>query len=159
MARFETWFYARKEPYFSCPVSVDADHRARIRSDGYGGGSFGAPRNGGRKHEGLDFLVAVGDSVMASKSGRVTFAVYDPKGYVQYVELSHPDGRRTRYAHLSQTHVREGDWVVRGQVIGLTGKTGNAKNLQILPHLHFEIRDTKKALDPAQGLLDPSIQL
>lgn len=158
LARLEDGYYSRKEPYFGYPVSAAADGSVRLRNDDYGDGYFGASRNGGRRHEGIDFLAASGDPIYASKSGRVTHSAFE-KGYGQYIELFHPDGLYTRYAHLSQLLLREGDWVKNGQVIGLAGKSGNARNAKILPHLHFEIRDNKQALDPTKGLLDPAIQL
>ena len=45
------------------------------------------------------------------------------------------------YAHLSKVHVKKGDKVVAGQILGLSGTSGNAKGTKA-PHLHFEIRDT-----------------
>ena len=129
-----------------------------LRNDEYGKGYFGASRNGGRTHEGLDLVLSVGDPVFASKSGRVT-AVQEGKGYGKWVELRHPGGLVTRYAHLSSQEVREGQWVKAGQVIGAGGKTGNAKSPKIMPHLHFEIRDQAKPLDPSSGLLDPAISV
>lgn len=150
-------FYQTHEPYFSCPVEMQAPG-VRLRNDSYGSGHFGANRNGGRTHQGLDFLALVGDPVLAAKSGRVTFAGVD-KGYGNLIELCHPDGLCTRYAHLSALKVSRGQWVPRGTVIGNCGKTGNAENTQILPHLHFEIRNKQTALNPGTGLLDPDILL
>lgn len=127
-----------------------------LRHDASGKGHFGASRNGGRTHQGVDFLTPAGRPIFASKSGRVTAAGYD-KGYGNHIELFHPDGLRTRYAHLSTLGVREGDWVRQGQTIAVSGKTGNALSRDILPHLHFEIRDENLALNPLENRLDPSI--
>ena len=139
------------------PILTSSD-TALLRNDEYGKGYFGASRDGGRTHEGLDLILAVGDPVFASKSGRVT-QVKDVKGYGKWVEIHHPDGLFSRYAHLSTQEVREGQWVSIHQVIGAAGKTGNAKSPKIMPHLHFEIRNNTKALDPSGGLLDPSITI
>ena len=129
-----------------------------LRNDEYGKGYFGASRNGDRVHQGVDLVLAVGDPVFAAKSGRVT-VVQQEKGYGKWVEIHHPDGLVSRYAHLSAQEVREGQWVPIHQVIGAGGKTGNAQSPKIMPHLHFEIRDSAKALDPTGGLLDPSFAL
>ena len=154
---WEREFYQRSEPYFLCPVKV-ASNTARFRHDSYGGGRFGASRNGRRMHEGIDLAAAIGAPVFSSKSGRVAWAG-EGKGYGKYVELLHPDGHRTRYAHLSAIQVREGAWVVQNQIIGASGKTGNADHTRIKPHLHFEIRNKHTAVNPTSGLLDPSITI
>jgi murein DD-endopeptidase MepM/ murein hydrolase activator NlpD len=73
------------------------------------------------------------------------------------VEIHHPDGTKTRYAHLSKIQPLAGDWVSVGQLVGLCGKTGNADDSKIMPHLHFEIRKNGHAVDPSAGQLDPSI--
>lgn len=151
----ERRYFLAKEPRFASPVFVPSGS-LRIRNDGYGKGHFGASRNKGRTHEGVDLLVPVGNPVFASKSGRVLRAE-EGRGYGFYVEILHPDGLLTRYAHLSSLRVKEGQWVRRGEEIAKSGKTGNAANPHIVPHLHFEIRNAKGALDPLRGLLDPTL--
>lgn len=128
-----------------------------IRNDVFGKGRFGALRGsrGQRLHKGVDLLVRVGNPVTSSKTGRVSVAGLE-KGYGWYVELRHPDGRLTRYAHLSKVLVSRGEWVLAGQKIGQAGKSGNAHAPKIHPHLHFEIREGEKALDPVR-LMDPAI--
>lgn len=153
----ESRFFQSAEAYFAAPVPA-IDHRLFLRVDGYGKGYFGASRNGGRKHMGLDFREPLGDPVYAAKSGRVVFAG-ENNGYGNFVEILHPGGLSTRYAHLSALYVGPGDWVWRGFRIGDCGRTGNAKNPQILPHLHFEIRQKGVALNPSDGLLDPSLKV
>ncbi len=101
-------------------------------------------------------MAAVGSSIVAAKSGRVVVAGID-SGYGDYIEIQHPDGLCTRYAHLSRSMVQVGDWVKRGQLIGKSGKSGNARNARIIPHLHFEVRQGADAVNPTSGLLDPSI--
>ena len=149
--------FSLSERYFQYPVSLHS-FIAHVRRDSYGKGQFGASRNGGRKHEGVDLLSAVHMPVYAAKSGRVARAEFD-RGYGKYIELAHADGLRTRYAHLSEFCVQPGDWVGVGQVIGTTGKTGNAAHRRIQPHLHFEIRQRQTALNPSDNLMNPKIQM
>jgi len=148
----------RTEPYYHCPVPALSD-RVLIRNDAFGKGRFGASRGskGQRSHKGVDLLVKVGNPISAAKSGRVSFAGTD-KGYGWYVELQHPDGRKTRYAHLGRLAVSLGDWVGAGQGIGEAGKSGNAQDPRIRPHLHFEIREGERALDPLK-MMEPTLRV
>ncbi len=107
---------------------------------------------------GLDFRAPLGDPIYAAKSGRILYAG-DMNGYGQFVEIRHPGGLSTRYAHLSALYVSSGDWVKRGTHLGDCGKTGNAKNPHILPHVHFEIRQNGKSVNPSEGFLDPSLKI
>ncbi len=146
------------EPFFQTPLTSE-NGILTIRKDSYGKGHFGASRNGGRTHKGIDVQAPVGTPILATKSGRIARSEED-KGYGLFVEIKHPGGLWTRYAHLDRLDVRKGQWVEIGQVIGLCGKTGNAKNPHMKPHLHYEIRDSALApLDPQKGLLDPSLKL
>ena len=154
---YEQYYFDHKEPYYSCPVQTYLDN-ITLRNDSFGKGAFGVSRSGGRTHAGIDLSVSVGSPVMAAKSGRV-FIAGDDNGYGHYVEIYHPDGLITRYAHLSQIKIKEGEWVNQGQEIGLSGKTGNANQRNIIPHLHFEIRYKNQPLNPTTGLLDPKIHI
>ncbi|HXV19281.1 MAG TPA: M23 family metallopeptidase, partial [Candidatus Omnitrophota bacterium] len=149
--------YRSQEPFYVSPLERSKT-ALYLRSDSFGKGFFGASRNGGRRHKGLDFLSGIGDPVVASKSGRITFSGED-KGYGYLVEIAHPDGLITRYAHLSKLQVGMGEWVPVGRVIGLSGRSGNANDRRIRPHLHFEIRYSDSALNPGRGLLDPAIKV
>lgn len=92
-------------------------------------------RFGLRGHNGVDFAVPVGTPVMAADGGRVVGSSFDGSGYGELVKIGHEWGT-SYYAHLSEQQVRVGDEVTAGQVIGLSGNTGNSTG----PHLHFEIR-------------------
>lgn len=155
--RSEKNLFERTEPYFCNPV-LSPKAPIVVRSDAYGKGYFGATRgnNGKRRHQGLDILAAVGEPVLAAKSGRVTFTGWD-RGYGHWMEIAHPDGLVSRYAHLSEVGRQAGDWVKKGEVIGKSGKTGNARNPLIHSHLHFEIRYQSRPTDPLKHLIDPVI--
>ncbi|MDW8804358.1 peptidoglycan DD-metalloendopeptidase family protein [Streptomyces scabiei] len=86
-------------------------------------------------HTGIDFAVPVGTSIRAVGPGKVVAA--GPGGsYGNQIVIKHSDGMYSQYAHLSKVRVSVGDSVSGGQVIGLSGATGNVTG----PHLHFEIR-------------------
>jgi murein DD-endopeptidase MepM/ murein hydrolase activator NlpD len=135
------------EPYFKYPVKG----QIVIRNDSFGEGDFGAKRRGGRSHAGIDILAEEGSDVYAAKSG-VAFCGNVPTGYGKYVMILHPDGLQTMYGHLSEQTVYSGKRVRRGELIGRVGKTGNADNKFMQPHLHFEIRSRDGAVDP-RGLV------
>jgi murein DD-endopeptidase MepM/ murein hydrolase activator NlpD len=116
-------------------------------------GSFGAPRNGGRTHEGFDVDAACGTPLAAARAGTVTRSRYDPVLYGNEVIIrGWLDGRAYRYAHLRDTPlVRRGDRVRTGERIGSVGDTGNARTVGC--HLHFELRGKSgRLLDPAPFL-------
>ncbi len=109
-----------------------------------------------RLHKGTDIAMPVGQDVPAARAGRVEFAGELP-GYGLTVVVSHDAGRATRYAHLSELAVQEGDTVAEGQVIARSGATGRASG----PHLHFELLENGQPVDPAGrlGLLGSAIQI
>ncbi|NBD33442.1 MAG: peptidoglycan DD-metalloendopeptidase family protein [Cyanobacteria bacterium] len=120
------------------------------------------PIHGNRRfHTGTDFTAPEGTPVVATKSGRVVLADYT-SGYGLIVGLRHDGENESRYAHLSQIHVKPGQWVEQGTVIGRVGNTG----LSTGPHLHFEWRIRKgsrwiavnagQQLLMARANLDPS---
>lgn len=143
------FYYRQKEPFFKVPVVLRQGTRFTIRNDTMGKGHFNAPRGNvnERRHNGIDISAKVGAPVIAPKTGRVVFSGFHG-GYGQYIIIYHPEGTETRFAHLSQMYVKTGQWVKPGTVIGLVGKTGNADARAIRPHLHFEIRQNNRALDP-----------
>ncbi|HEY9811640.1 MAG TPA: M23 family metallopeptidase [Halomicronema sp.] len=89
----------------------------------------------GRMHAGIDIAAAIGTPIFAAASGVVTYAGWDDSGYGNLVEIKHPDGSITLYAHNNRILVREGQQVEVGQQISEMGSTGNSTG----PHLHFEI--------------------
>ena len=103
------------------------------------------PRSGWY-HTGIDVRSrAPSDSaVRASKAGTVQKAGWQGR-YGKTVVLAHPDGYKTRYAHLAKILVKAGDRVESLQRIGVVGRTGNATGI----HLHFEI------LTPEGRFADP----
>lgn len=98
-------------------------------------------------HSGIDFRAETGTPVRSAAPGRVVTAEYNG-GYGNMVEVEHGNGVSTRYAHLSQIGVSEGQTVSAGQVLGRVGSTGRSTG----PHLHYETRIEGDAVDPIRFL-------
>jgi len=94
-------------------------------------------------HEGLDFAAPSGTPILAAAGGVVRTAARH-SGFGNLIEIDHGDGLLTRYAHAEVLLVKKGDLVSRGQMIARVGSTG----LSTGPHLHFEVRQNDKSLDP-----------
>ena len=105
----------------------------------------------GRMHNGIDISDHVGTPVLAAADGLVKRASWHHNGYGYLVELTHPDGSLTRYAHNDRILVQPGETVRRGQVISLMGCTGICTG----PHLHFEIHPTGHGAANPLALLPP----
>lgn len=103
-----------------------------------------APKKGAStNHKGIDWATPTGTAVMASSGGTVTVAGWQ-SGYGYVVYINHPDGKQTRYGHLSKVLVSTGQRVKQGEKIALSGNTGRSTG----PHLHFEIRVNGTAVNP-----------
>ena len=94
-------------------------------------------------HEGVDFQAAIGTPVRTVADGRVVKAGQET-GYGNIVEIDHPGGFETVYAHLSKLDVHTGEQVTAGQVIARSGNTGWSTGA----HLHFEFQVKGQAVDP-----------
>lgn len=128
-------------------IEIKAEKRARARAQRSSGQMFTPTRNyhysatfgqaGGWSsghHTGLDFVAPVGTPVFAALAGKVLAS--DAGGaYGDHIIVRHDNGVKTLYAHLTTTKVNPGDHILRGQVIGTVGSTGNSSG----PHLHFEV--------------------
>lgn len=105
------------------------------------GDTFGAPRSGGRTHEGVDIIGDAGKLIYAVADGTITKLVYDVPGSRggNNLRLTMDDGSNTYfyYAHLSgfADGIKVGSKVEAGQILGTNGETGNAP----IPHLHLEV--------------------
>jgi murein DD-endopeptidase MepM/ murein hydrolase activator NlpD len=110
-----------------------------IRSDPF----FGRPA----MHTGLDFRGPVGEPVRVTAAGRVVTAGWSG-GYGKMVEVDHGNGFSTRYAHLSDIDVEDGQMVRANQIVGKLGSTGRSTG----PHLHYETRIDGEAVNPERFL-------
>ena len=89
----------------------------------------------------------VGHDVPTLQAGTVAFAGEQP-GYGLTVLVDHGKNLTTRYAHLSSVDVKAGDPVQTGQVIAKSGASGRATGA----HLHFEVTQSGKTVNPAEIL-------
>ena len=89
----------------------------------------------GRMHRGVDVAGPVGTPIVAAGMGVVEQAGWNSGGYGNLVEIRHPDGSLTRYAHNNRLNVSAGQTVRPGQQIAEMGSTGYSTG----PHLHFEV--------------------
>ncbi|MGA1284210.1 MAG: peptidoglycan DD-metalloendopeptidase family protein [Prochlorothrix sp.] len=103
----------------------------------------------GRMHKGIDIAAPVGTPIVAAAGGVVSYAGWNSGGYGNLVEIQHPDGSVTLYAHNSRIMVQEGQRVSQGQRIADMGSTGYSTG----PHLHFEIHPS------GQGAVNPMAYL
>ncbi len=108
--------------------------------------NFGAPRSGGRTHEGLDIMAPRGAPIVTPTDAVVIqVGRGDSAGY--YVYTANPGDEVFAYMHLDQpSELDEGDVLKKGDLIGFVGNTGNAINTP--PHLHFEMREDGDEMDP-----------
>lgn len=98
-------------------------------------------------HSGMDFRAPSGFAVRCTAAGTVVKAGWNG-GYGRMVEVDHGGGFTTRYAHLSDIVVNEGQKVGIGDVVGKVGSSGRSTG----PHLHYEVRRNGDAIDPLRFL-------
>ena len=109
------------------------------------------PKNG---HSGIDIAARHGTPVYAALSGTVTAAGWNVYGYGNLIVIRGVDGRDYHYAHNSSLSVRRGQSVRQGQQIARVGSTGRSSG----PHVHFEIRNGSRMLDPLAILPRSQVQ-
>ena len=99
-------------------------------------------------HTGIDYACPLGTPILASADGVVMAAGWDATGFGNRVIILHDGHHATLYAHLQTVAVFVNQKVSQGDVIGMSGSTGNSTG----PHLHFEARtvwhDYKSHFDP-----------
>jgi septal ring factor EnvC (AmiA/AmiB activator) len=98
---------------------------------------------------GVDVATRRGTPVYSTADGIIVFAGRSG-GLGKMVVVSHGQGLKTRYAHLSETYVAAGQRVTRGTKIGATGSTGFTTG----PHLHYEVLKNGVAVNPRKFIRD-----
>jgi hypothetical protein len=129
--------------------------------------TWGAPRSGGRTHEGTDIMSLEGKGlpVVAAAEGTVKWI----GATCCYLAIDHGGGWETWYIHLNNDtpdtddglgwgiaeDITPGAAVTAGQLIGWVGDSGNAEETD--PHLHFEIRFEGEAIPSYEYLLNATV--
>lgn len=101
-------------------------------------------------HKGLDLGTGAENiPTYAAEAGTVTFAG-EAGTAGNLIVIDHGDGLVTKYMHHEEIYVKKGDKVEKGQQIGLSGTTGYSTG----NHLHFQVEENGKAVDPLKYLQD-----
>jgi murein DD-endopeptidase MepM/ murein hydrolase activator NlpD len=100
-------------------------------------------------HQGLDISTPHGQPVQTPSDGTVVFNGTEG-GYGKVLVIDHGYGVKTRYGHLSETFVRLGERVSRGQKVAAVGNTGRSTG----PHLHYEVRVNGIPENPRKFILE-----
>jgi murein DD-endopeptidase MepM/ murein hydrolase activator NlpD len=122
------------------PISP-ADHVWLTSTYGYRKDPFHKRR---KMHHGIDLAGQVGIKIYATGNGIVKTAAFNRWGYGNEIIIDHGFAFESIYAHLDKIYVKKGEFVKKGQLIGTLGDTGRSTG----PHLHYEIRKNKKAVNP-----------
>jgi len=98
-----------------------------------------------KAHLGIDYAARRGTPILAAGSGKIVWA-QRMGSYGKLVKIRHDDGYETRYAHMKSFRrgIKKGRYVKKGQTIGYVGTTGRSTG----PHLHFELRNHGRAINP-----------
>jgi len=99
-------------------------------------------------HNGIDISAHEGTPVYAPARGVVTLKGYQG-GFGNMLVISHGNGIKTRYGHLHKFNVTKGQRVERGDLIAYVGNTGRST----APHLHYEVHQDDKALNPMKFII------
>jgi murein DD-endopeptidase MepM/ murein hydrolase activator NlpD len=88
-----------------------------------------------KMHTGIDFAAPIGTPIYATADGKVEEVSIKYSGYGKTIVIDHGFGYKTRYAHMHDFAIRQGQNVKRGELIGYVGNTG----ISTAPHLHYEV--------------------
>lgn len=94
-------------------------------------------------HSGIDLGVPTYTPIFATHSGQITFAGWSEIGY-GYLVILQNGPYITYYAHQTSFNVMQGEFVIKGTIIGWSGSTGNSSG----PHVHYETRINDVPVDP-----------
>lgn len=114
---------------------------------GWRGSPFRRSRSRQEFHNGIDIAAPRGTAVHAAADGVVIYAGWI-SGWGRMVKIRHQGGIVTSYAHNSSLLVKEGDRVVKGEIIARVGSSGRSTG----PHLHFTIEKNGRPVDPMDYL-------
>ncbi|RJQ24398.1 LysM peptidoglycan-binding domain-containing protein [Candidatus Parcubacteria bacterium] len=110
--------------------------------------SSGFGMRNGKMHNGIDISAPIGTPIVAAADGVVIHSDHKQRGFGNLIVIEHIGSWFTVYGHNQVNLVNVGERVNQGQVIAKVGRSGNATGM----HLHFEVRQHKKAVDPLAHL-------
>ncbi len=97
-----------------------------------------------KMHTGIDFAAPIGTPIYATADGKIDEVSVRFSGYGKMIIIDHGFGYKTRYAHMHDFAVRQGQNIKRGELIGYVGDTG----LSTAPHLHYEVFMNGEFINP-----------
>ena len=145
-------FSARAGDMASCIPSIYPVNPKTVHMTSPFGARFHPIRKAVVFHEGVDLAGPAGQPVYATGDGVVESTQINFSGYGNVIVIDHGFGYKTRYAHLKEIKVTEGQVVIRGDRIGLLGSSG----LSTGPHLHYEVIYRGTQINP-WNYLNPDI--
>ncbi len=131
------------------PIRVDEMNRELRLMSGFGM-RFHPIHKVLKMHTGLDFVAPIGTPIHVTGNGVVTRVARERTGYGRWVMVDHGFGYETLYAHMHDIHVRVGEEVTKGQIIGTVGNSGTSTS----PHLHYEVRLNGRQVNPIHYCMD-----
>lgn len=99
-------------------------------------------------HAGIDFSAKPGTPILATAEGKVKRTGFDWKGSGLFIEIEHPSGYSSLYAHLDKLHYVAGEQIAKNQILGEVGTSGRSTG----PHLHYEISYRGSPINPVHFL-------
>lgn len=143
-------FYVFKKLFLDSPVDSIKFTKNTIQFSMPVNGFISRGFNPGTGHMGIDIVAKKGTPIYAAASGYVIFADYTIRdGYMMII--GHSNGYITVYKHCSALLKKARDVVFEGEIIALSGNTGE---ITTGPHLHFEIWKNGKPIDPTSLLIN-----
>jgi murein DD-endopeptidase MepM/ murein hydrolase activator NlpD len=112
-------------------------------------GFISKPFDADHGHNGNDYVMKENSPVFASAGGYIVFADYTPN-YGYSIIINHQENYVTKYLHCSSLLKKNGDIVRQGELIALSGNSGSESTG---PHLHFEIWEDGKPINPSEVLI------
>lgn len=135
----------KKEKLYAAIPAIQPVSNKQLRAIASGFGLRIHPIYKVRKmHAGIDFAAPIGTPIYATADGVIDEVSVRFSGYGKMIVIDHGFGYRTRYAHMHDFAVRQGQHVKRGELIGYVGDTG----LSTAPHLHYEVMMNGTQINP-----------
>lgn len=129
----------------SCVPAISPTHLDNVRISSLYGLRSDPFMKSPKMHGGVDFVGKKGEPIYAAGNGVVVEVSFNFFGYGKEVVIDHGFGYKTRYAHLHEIHVKEGDKVERGEHIAAMGNTGRSTGT----HLHYEVLYKGNRVNPS----------